>query len=210
MRGNPSWWLLCLGLCCTSCETVPQQKVAVPPTPPPVAKPAPIVVVQTVAQLPDPQPVPPAAIPPRHPIEYQPPVKEIAPEPEPTHDPKTPKAAPRNSSRIVRRPAGEAPVTETAPPATPVVEEPVAPPKLSAADEAFISRDQLNVTLTEVQRLLKQLSTRPQTASSKATITRIHSFVRLAEQSAARNDLRQGDILAHRALTLARDLARPK
>jgi hypothetical protein len=163
-------------------------------------------VAQTVAQLPEPQAIPPGSIPPRPPIEYQPPVKEVAPEPEPPPDPKT--ARPPTRTTTARPVKHDPPATEAAPP-TPPVEE-VVPPKLSAADEASFSREQLNTTLAEVQKILKDLSGRPQTPSSKATITRIHSFVRLAEQSAAKNDLRQGDILAHRALTLARDLASPK
>jgi hypothetical protein len=216
MRGYSVCLVLALALCCSSCETGGRQaKAIVPPVPAPAAKPAPIVVAQTVAQLPDPQPIPPESIPPRPPIEYQPPVKEAIPEPEPAQDPKTVRPPTRTTTgRTVKRDAPATPTpAEVTPPvttATPPAEETATPPKLSAADEASVSREQLNGTLAEVQKILKDLSGRPQTASSKATITRIHSFVRLAEQSEARNDLRQGDILARRALTLARDLASPK
>jgi hypothetical protein len=208
MRTNTSHWaLLVLCVFCSSCETGPKQKVAVPLTPAPQVKPAPIVVAQTVAQLPDPQPVPPESVPARPPVEYHPPVKETEAEPEPQQDLKTTRQ-PAKTPRPVRRPAGDVPVPETASPAaTPPAEE---SPKLSTADAASISKEQVNATLGDVQRILKDLAKRPQTLSLQATIARIHSFVKQAEQSAARNDLRQGDILAHRALALARDLAEPK
>jgi hypothetical protein len=107
--------------------------------------------------------------------------------------------------------AAEAP--DPVPPATPTppAEEPsAAPQKLSAADEPSISKEQVTGTLSEVQQMLKEIAAHPQTAANKAAVTRIRSFVRLSEQSLARNDLRQGNILAHRALALARDLAGPK
>jgi hypothetical protein len=218
MRGNPSLcvlWLLCV--CCSSCEIGPQQKVAVPPPPPPVAaKPAPVVVAQTVAQLPDPQPVPPDSIAPRPPVEYQPPAKEAEPETvETPQDPKTAHQLPK-SSRPARRPAADVPAQpEVTPPATAPtpVDEPTAaptPPKLSAADEVSISKDRVNATLAEVQQLLKEISKQPPTPTSKAAMMRIRSFVRLSEQSMAKNDLRQSDILARRALALAHDLVEPK
>ena len=121
-----------------------------------------------------------------------------------------PVRTPAKALRPARRPPADVAATEVTAP-QPAVEEPRATPaKLSAADQTSISKDQVNATLAEVQRILKDLAAHPQTAANQATVTRIHSFVRLAEQSAARNDLRQGDILAHRALALARDLIGPK
>jgi hypothetical protein len=196
-------------MCCSSCELGPQKKVVVPAVPQAAAKPEPIVVAQTVAQLPEPQAIPPGSIPPRPPIEYQPPVKEVAPEPEPPQDPKV--VRPPTRTTAARPVKHDPPVPEPTAPTTPPAEEAVVPPpKLSAADEASFSREEFNATLAEVQKILKELSGRQQTAASQATITRIHSFVRLAEQSVARNDLHGADTLAHRALTLARDLASPK
>jgi hypothetical protein len=215
MRVNPSFLplTLFLCLCCASCETVQPQKAVVPVTPVPTEqKPTPVVVTQTVAQLPDPQPVPPESIPARPPIEYHPPVKEVETEPEPAQDPKLVRQ-PSKTSRPARRPPAEAPVPEAPPPVTatpPATEETVAPPKLSTADAATISKEQIVATLADVQRILADVAKRPRTAANQTTITRIRSFVRLSEQSTARNDLRQGDILAKRALALARDLVEPK
>lgn len=210
MRANPTFWpFLFLSLCCWSCETARQQKAALPSTPAPPPKPAPIVVTQTVAQLPDPQPVPPESIPARPPIEYHPPVKEAEAEPESPQDPKLARQPPKSSKPARRSP--DAPVPESAPPpSTPPAEEPASPPRLSTADAASISKEQVNATLADVQRILSDLAKRPPAQANQATITRIRSFVRLAEQSTARNDLRQGDILAKRALALARDLVEPK
>jgi hypothetical protein len=213
MRANPRFWpSLALCLCCWSCETARQQKVAIPAAPVPEPKPAPIVVTQTVAQLPDPQPVPPESIPTRPPIEYHPPVKEVEAEQEPPQDPKLAHQPPKTSKPARRAPTTDLPVLEAPPPvtATPPAEEPAAPPKLSTADATSISKEQVSATLADVQRILTDVAKRPQTAANQTTITRIRSFVRLAEQSTARNDLRQGDILAKRALALARDLVEPK
>jgi hypothetical protein len=203
-------WVLLLCLCCSSCETGLQQKVAVPPAPQPIAKPAPVVVSQTVAQLPDPQPVPPDSIPPRPPVEYQPPVKEAEVETESPPDPKSARQPPK-TSRPARRTADTPPeVAAPSTPATPIVEEPPAPERLSAAGEPSLSKETVNATLAEVQQSLKELAARPKTSANVAAVTRIRSLVKLAEQSVAKNDLRQGDTLAHRALALAHDLAGPK
>jgi hypothetical protein len=213
MRANPIFWPLIVFLClwCASCKTTPQQKAVVPATPAPEQKPAAVVVTQTVAQLPDPQPVPPESIPARPPVEYHPPVKEVEAEPEPTQDPKLARQ-PQKTSRPVRRPPTDAPAPEATPPVTvPLpVEDAVTAPKLSTADAAAISKEQVNATLAEVQRILADVAKRPRTQANKDTIARIQSLVKISEQSTARNDLRQGDILAKRALALARDLVEPK
>src|SRR5271154_7090258 len=89
MRANSSWAVLLLAVLCSSCETGPQPKAVVPATPQPDLRPAAIIEPQTVAQFPAPQPVPPESIPPRPPVEYQPPVPEPEPETEPPADTKT-------------------------------------------------------------------------------------------------------------------------
>jgi hypothetical protein len=211
MRANLSLWplMLFLCLCCASCETAQPQKAVVPVAPIPEQKPAPIVVTQTVARLPDPQPVPPESIPARPPIEYHPPVKEVEAEPELPQDPKL--AQPSRTSKPARRPPNDVPVPEAPPPATPIpTEEIIAPPKLSTADAASISKEQVNATLADVQRILAEVAKRPPTQASKDSVERIRSLVRTSEQATARNDLHQGDILAKRALALARDLVEPK
>jgi hypothetical protein len=167
----------------------------------------PVVVPQTVAELPNPQPVPPESIAARPPVEYKPAVKEAEAE-EAVPDPKSTRQ-PAKPTRPPRRAPVEVPEVVT-PPAVPAEEPAAAAPKLSAAGQGSVSREQVNGTLAEVQRFLKEIESRPQSAASGATIARIHSFVRLAEQSASRNDLRQGEIMAQRALALARDLAEPK
>ncbi len=197
-----------------------QQKVAVPPTPQPATKPAPLVMTQTVAQLPEPQPVPPDSIPPRPPVEYQPAPKETDTVVELTLEPKAVKTPARSNRPTARRPAAntaaaETPAAETAPatvpPVTPAIEEqPAAPPKLSAADESVVSKDQVNAVIADVQTILKDIAKRPQSSANVAAVKRIRSFLRVAQQAMNRDDLRQGDIVAHRALALARDLTAPK
>jgi hypothetical protein len=205
MRKSAVVLLVGLALACSSCETATPTKVAVPPTPQPEKR-APVVVAQTVAHLPEPQPIPPEAIPPRPPVEYHPRAKEVEKpaDAEPLHDVKAVKP--------VAKPRRRTPTTETAEglPATALPEEPVVTPgsaRLSTADESSLSKAQVNKTLMEVQQILKSITTRPETAASQAALTRIRSFVRLSEQALAKNDLRQGNALAHRALALTRDLA---
>ena len=200
-----------------------QQTVAIPATPPPPAKPAPLVVTQTVAQLPDPQPVPPDSIPPRPPVEYQPPPKETDTAVELTLDPKTVKTPARTNRPAAKHIAAAPATTATEPPAPepvpppvtqpvtpPVEEQPPAPPKLSAADESAVSKDQVNAVLSDVQKILKDLAKHKQSTANQEAVKRIRSFVRVAQQAINRDDLRQGDIVAHRALALARDLTAPK
>jgi hypothetical protein len=213
MRANLIFWpfIVCLCLCCASCETAQQQKAVVPVAPAPEQKPAVVVVTQTVAQLPDPQPVPPESIPARPPVEYHPPIKEVEAEPEPTQDPILARQPPK-TSRPARRPPTDAPVPEVPLPVTvtPPAEETVAPPKLSTAEAASISKEQVNATLADVQRILAEVAKRPKAQANQVRVERIRSLVKNSEQAAARNDLQQGDILAKRALALARDLVEPK
>jgi hypothetical protein len=210
MRANLSLWPLMLCLCCVSCETAQQQKAVVPVAPVPEQKPAPVVVTQTVAQLPDPQPVPPESIPARPPIEYHPQVKEVEAEPEPPQDPKL-VHQPSRTSKPARRPPNDVPVPEAPPPVTPLpTEEIIAPPKLSTADAASISKEQVNATLADVQHILAEVAKLPRTQANQDRVERIRSLVKNSEQATARNDLHQGDILAKRALALARDLVEPK
>jgi hypothetical protein len=229
MRRNSGLWVIWIAsLLCSSCETGTQQKVSVPSTPAPAAKPAPVVMTQTVAELPDPQPVPPDSVPPRPPVEYQAPVKEADAVAEPAPDPKVAKAPARTNRPVAKRPAADAPAQEAAPPAAapgaapgatpgatpgttvPVVEEPAGPPKLSAADESVVSKEQVSAMIADVQKMLKDIAKRPQSSTNQAAVKRIRSFVRLAQQAMERDDIRQGDIVAHRALALARDLTAPK
>jgi outer membrane biosynthesis protein TonB len=200
-------WVVVVALSCVSCATAPQPKASVPAVPPPAPPPPPAAIIeaQTVAQLPAPQPVPPESMPPRPAIEYHPPTPEVeqeqvAPAPTVTKTSKNPK-----------RPAAP-PATEPAPAEAPpaAVEETTAPATLNAADDNAISKAQVNGTLGEVQQLLKEITARPPSAATRAAVTRINSFVRLSEQSINRNDLRQADVLAQRALALAKDLARPR
>jgi hypothetical protein len=179
---------------------------------------------QTVAELPDPQPVPPDSVPPRPPVEYQAPVKEADAVAEPAPDPKVAKAPAKTNRPVAKRPAAEAPAQEAAAPAAapavppgvapgvtlPVVEEPSGPPKLSAADESVVSKEQVSAIIAEVQKMLKDIAKRPQSSANQGAVKRIRSFVRLAQQAMERDDIRQGDIVAHRALALARDLTAPK
>jgi hypothetical protein len=205
---------LLLTLVCSSCETGPQVKAVVPPIPQPAPPPAPVLEPQTVAQLPAPQPVPPDSVPPRPRVEYQPPVVEAPPETEPPPEDNKAIQPPVKTARAPKRQTGDQPeVTPTpAPPPPPVEEQPPAPvpQTLSAAEDHSISKDQVSTTLSEVQQILKEITSKPESAATSSTVRRIRSFVKLSEQSIARNDLRQADILAQRAKALANDLARPK
>ncbi len=215
MRETPCYLLL-FGLClfCSSCELGTPPKISAPPAPQPLTKPAPVVVPQTVTQLPEPHPVPPDSIPPRPAVEYQPPAKEVDNEADaPAEQKKPPQATkiPRQPKKTAAEPSATESATPsaTAPPVEEPAAQPAAPPKLSTAAEASATKEQVNATLGEVRQLLKEIGSSPLT-SNQPVVNRIRSFVRLAEQASARNDFRQGEILAHRALALARDVAVPK
>jgi hypothetical protein len=188
------------------CEFGGKAKVAVPAMPVAAAAPPPVVEAQTVAHLPSPQPIPPESIPPRPPVEYHPP--EAGTEPPPSQPAP---AVPRRPSRKPPANASAAAPVETldAPkPETPRLEDPA--PALRSAEDKSITKVEVENTVSEVRKLLSGISARGRSAAATSAITRINSFVRLSEQAVARNDLRQADTLARRALALARDLLRPR
>jgi hypothetical protein len=201
MRANSRFALLALAICCWSCEPGPQPKAVVPAAPLPELRPAPVVEPQTVARLPAPQPVPPDSVPPPPPlVEYRPPEKPADPKPAP---------APQSTTRSPRRAPVERPAVEGSAPVSPPPEEPK-PQTLSALDDSRISREHVAGELDLVQALLKGIENGHESKAAQTAVARIRSFVRLSEQAAARGDLRQADILAARAVALARDLTRPK
>jgi len=159
---------------------------------------------QTVVQLPAPQPVPPESVPPRLPVEYQPSIKEVEPEPEKPADPKSPRAPQRVTKSPRRIPA------EDSAPVAPPAEEPAKPQTLSAQEDSRVSKEYVSGKLEQVQAVLKNIASRYDTNATQTAVARIRSSVRLSEQAAARGDLRQAKILAERALALANDLTRPK
>jgi hypothetical protein len=192
------------------CTKNPPARIAIPLVPQPSATPAPpppVIVDQTVADLPAPQPIPPDSMPPRPAVEYH------SPEPVPAvvaPAPARPKTRPQTPS--TPREAPPEPAAATPPP----VEEPAitlapAPQTLHSAEDRSTSRAEIGTILDEVRKLLSQVEAQqPKTSTTTASVNRINSLVHLAEQANTKNELRQAESLAKRALALARDLTRPR
>jgi hypothetical protein len=206
-----------------ACMEKQAPRTAVPIVPQPARAPAPpppVIADQTVVQLPAPQPVPPGSVPPRPAVEYRVP-EEPAPvvvTPAPVRRATKPAApaAPKESPAKENAPPAQAAGAEAAgaqPPGaqTPTEETPAAPAKpLRSAEDLATSSGQVNGILEDVKKVLSQVEAQqPKTDTTTASINRINSLVRLAEQASASNDLRQAESLAKRALALARDLNRP-
>ena len=83
---------------------------------------------------------------------------------------------------------------------------PAPPQTLRTKEERSLSKQNISDVLDNVRKLLKGISEKPTNAGQKLSIDRIESLARLSEQALARDDLRQADRFARRALTLARNL----
>ncbi|MEX2261674.1 MAG: hypothetical protein WD696_06965 [Bryobacteraceae bacterium] len=171
--------------------------------PAPAAKPEPpLSVPQTMARLPEPQPISQEAL---ATLRNAPRVEEPGEEIETLPEPRPAKPQRANGSGAV---TGAAPIAEpAAPPASTAAETPA--PRIrpvGPAEEAQRVERQLSTRRSEVESLLAQLK-QPEIRTETA---RVRSFMELAEQAMARGDFVQADALSTRALTLARELTRAR
>jgi len=177
----------------------PAKSAAPPAAPKPVVNPAPappppaLSIPQTRVELPEPQPVDPAAL-----------ATETAP-PEPPPEP-VPAAAPARSRRGTPAvsPAGQpaSPPAAAASPTEPreTVQEIVPPAELKRL------RDLAQGRRREANQILDQFGRRPKTSAQQNVADTIRNFLALSEEAEKHNDLRQADALAERAQILAKEL----
>jgi hypothetical protein len=177
----------------------PAKSAAPPAAPKPVVNPAPappppaLSIPQTRVELPEPQPVDPAAL-----------ATETTP-PEPPPEP-PPAAAPARSRRGIPAvaPAGQpaSPPAAAASPTEPreTVQE-IIPPV-----ESKRLRDLAQGRRREANQILDQFGRRPKNNAQQNVADTIRNFLALSEEAEKHNDLRQADALAERAQILAKEL----
>jgi hypothetical protein len=175
-----------------------QMAKAVPPPPQPAPQPAPqplsqpLSIPQTNVILPPPQPVNPeavaAATAPEKPVEAAP-----AP-PSPRRTSGAPQGSPRQETPAV--------VGPPSPPASdrPPVEE------IVPADEQKRLQESAENRKKAARQLLDQMKGRHATQDQHRIIQRVQSFLNQSDEAAQRGDMRQADLLAERALVLAKEL----
>jgi hypothetical protein len=210
------WLTAILALNLAGCVLRGKQQAKLPSVPPPpqpaarvqntsAARPEPLSIPQTQAQLPPFQPVDPQALAtvqtPAQPVETQPPKRP--PRPTVGHVP----------APAVTRPEPPAPAATaatqaiTTPPPAPAesevvrgqVQEILPPEELKHLQDSVAARKQ------EVRRVLDSASARKPNAQQAAAISRIQSFLQQSEDAEKRNDWRQADALGERAQILARE-----
>ena len=208
------WLIAILALNLAGCVLRGKQQAKLPAVPPPppqpvraqsgssTARPEPLSIPQTQAQLPPSQPIDPQALPtvqpPAPPVEAQAP-RRTPPRPAGGHVP-TP-AVSRSEPVAPLAPAATqaaapqpAPAEERGP-----VQEILAPEELKHLQDSVAARKQ------EVRRVLDSASARKPNAQQAAAISRIQSFLQQSEDAEKRNDWRQADALGERAQILARE-----
>jgi hypothetical protein len=180
-----------------------QKTAAAPPAPavkPAAPPPQPLSIHQTQAQLPEPQPISPAAL-------------ATIQKPEPP--PEVPQEQPARPVRRPPRPAASAPKAETppvpaqAPPAASVSPEPEQRPAVEEfvpASESKRLQDSANARKQEVRKALEQVKSRALTREQREEIGRIESFLQLSDEAEKKSDMRQADALAERGEILMREL----
>jgi len=182
-------------LCLAGCAARAAKVTKAPATPPAVAQPQPLSIPQTHVELPQEQPVDPAAL-----------VTE--PPPPPAAAPAAP--APVRAATPSRR--REQPPREAAPP---VVQPPAGPPpeaprptieELISPAEAKRLQESAQTRRAEATRVLQQLNRRRLNRSQQDVAASIRNFVALSEDAEKHNDMRQADALAERAQILAKEL----
>ena len=165
----------------------PQPAPATAPAPPP----GPLSVPQTQVTLPADQPLTPEAL-----ATTEPPQQTAGPapvaRPRPARHATSPPAAPR----------AETPAPATAPAAPP---EPERPPVQEILNPAEMKREQ---DLADAhKREIRQWLTPARAARlNKDTVARIESFLKASDDAERRNDMREANDLAERALVLLREL----
>ena len=167
----------------------PKPVVAAPPPPP-----SPLSTPQTRVELPEQQPVDPAAWQRETSAQDAPPVAK-------------PQAAPR---KPLSSPAAAPPATPP-PVAAPPAEAPrVAIQEVISPTEVKRLQDQIQGRRREVNQILEQLSKRRPARGQQTIVNDIRNFMALSDEAEKRNDLRQADAFAERAQILARDLQNGK
>jgi hypothetical protein len=208
------WLTAILALNLAGCVLRGKQQAKLPAVPPPpqpaaraqntsAARPEPLSIPQTQAQLPPFQPVDPQALatvqPPAPPVETQPPKRP--PRPTVGHVP-----APAITRPEPPAAAATAATPVTAPPPAPVeseargqVQEILPPEELKHLQDSLAARK------LEVHRVLDPALARKLNSQQAAAISRIQSFLQSSDEAEKRGDLRQADALGERAQILARE-----
>jgi hypothetical protein len=202
------WLTAILALSMTGCVLRGKQQAKLPAVPPPpsqpaqgggpAARPEPLSIPQTQAQLPPAQPVDPQALatpqPPSQPVEAPAPSR---PKPRPTvpaparSEPPVP-AAQTATQPTVPQPAPEGELREQ-------VQEIIPPEELKQLQDRLATRKQ------EVRRVLDSAPARKPNAQQSPVISRIQQFLQQSEDAEKRGDLRQADVLGEKAQILARE-----
>ena len=161
---------------------------APPPPPPPLSTP------QTRVELPEYQPLDPAALNTQSTAQDTPPVVK-------------PPAAPRKP-----QPAPAVPPPATPPPATtaPAESPRIAIQEVISPVEFKRLQDQVQGRRREVNQILEQLGKRKPVRGQQTIVNDIRNFMSLSDEAEKRNDIRQADAFAERAQILARDLQNGK
>jgi len=176
------------------CAVKAPKVLLVPPAPAPKADPPALIYPQTALELPDPQPVPPEAIPKREPPP-QPAVSEVSPARTPPR--RTPSPTP----------AKREPEAESASPPADAVKPAASRTPLVPVDPALPRSDIIQKRLDALRGMHDRLASKTG-GNAEMIRSRIEYFVLQAANALARNDLRQADSLASRAEVLAQDLLR--
>ena len=184
-----------LSLCLAGCAARAAKAGKAYVSPPAPAPPPPLSIPQTRVELPEAQPVDPAAL-----------VTE--PPPPPAAAPTAP--APARSTTPARRPAQTSRDPQPLalqPPAGPPPEVPrPAIQELISPAEAKRLQDRAQARRAEAARILQQLSRRRLNPSQQEMAASIRNFLALSEDAERHNDMRQSDALAERAQILAKEL----
>ncbi len=185
----------------TSCAPRGAVAKAVAPVTP--AAPQPLSIPQTRVELPDPQPVDPAALSSGNSQEV-PRLPLGPPAAAGTTPVTTPGITPGTTPGAGVRRASPAPVVAT--PAEPrgAIHEMIPPAELKRL------QDQLQGRRREVNQILDRVSKRRVARTQQNVVTNIRNFLTLSAEAEQRNDIRQADALAERAQILARDLQNGK
>jgi hypothetical protein len=171
--------------------------VVTPPAPAPPQDPPALVVAQTTLDLPQPQPVPPGAVPNRElPPIASTPVETTTARPVPRR--RASPAAPENAEPVVE----QAPE----PAAAPAPHSTNTRPSLVPADPNLPSVDTIQKRIARVEALDAQIRAKPMPEDVKMIHNRIRYFLEQAAHALERKDLREADSLSSRAIVLAEDL----
>jgi len=187
---------LLLAGCAARAKTPPLTAAAPKPAvPTPPLRPTPLSIPQTQVELPKPQPIDPAALP----AETQPaPVAETPPPPRPQPAPPPRRSTPPRPETTTTPPAAQPESTRLP------VQEVIPAADLKRLQESAQSRKR------EVARILQQVNPKRMTQAQKNVLASVQAFVTMSDDFEKRNEMRQADALAERALILARDLQHGK